>query len=137
MAAPSGRFAALASVAGAGLVVGVLELEELEEPELLGGVLVVEVVPVVEVDPLVEELDELGGGLEVGGGVLEEELVALPEDSQHGHLPFWYKLFLAVKFPVAYATSTREAREAVAFMLWPKLDVTKRRPLTIRRVPSR
>src|SRR5436305_157804 len=74
-AAPSGRLAALASVAAAGLVedtaLEVDEVDEPDDPDVLGVVLVVEVVLVVDVDPLVEELDEVdelgaAGGVAVG-----------------------------------------------------------------------
>ena len=55
----------------------------------------------------------------------------LPES--HGKLPFFYKLYVALKWGVAYFTVPKGSREAIGYLVFPKFRLRGRRPIALRR----
>jgi len=64
---------------------------------------------------------------------LRERVVgrALPPD--HGRLPFFYKIWVALKWGSAYLTISAQERRAIGFLVFPDFSEKHRRPIVIKR----
>jgi hypothetical protein len=67
---------------------------------------------------------------------LRRELTARALPADHGRLPFFYKLYIALKWFWAYVTIPRDAREAIGYLVFPKWKLDRRTPIVLRREPS-
>jgi hypothetical protein len=64
---------------------------------------------------------------------LAEKLLSRRLPESHGRLPFCYKLYIAMKWAVAYFTVPKDSREAIGYLVFPKFQLAGRRPIELRR----
>ena len=62
-----------------------------------------------------------------------KELLSRPLPESHGRLPFFYKVYVALKWAVAYFTVPEDSREAISCLVFPKFRVEGRRAASLRR----
>lgn len=64
---------------------------------------------------------------------LAKDLLSRPLPESHGRLPFFYKIYVALKWAVAYFTVPEDSREAISYLVFPKFRAEGRRPISLRR----
>jgi hypothetical protein len=64
----------------------------------------------------------------------KERIVGRRYEAVHVGLPLPYKLYVLIKYPIAYLTLQKDSRQAVRAILFPKLKLETRRPIVLRHV---
>ena len=67
----------------------------------------------------------------------KDRIVQRPLDPSHARLPWAYKIYLVLKYIVAYLTIPAESRAPTSFVVFPNFKLKDRRPIVLRREPAR